>query len=64
MRDTVTIKANMNISISICVTETGQIFTLTISTEDQNVFREILLRNLREQDLTIEFEEGENPFSS
>jgi hypothetical protein len=52
----------MAISISICVTDTGQICTITISTENRDAFDKCIQHHLRERVLDLYFTDGENPF--
>jgi len=54
---------SLNTSISVCVTESGQIITVTLSTDNRRVFDELIKRNLRDQVLNLEFTEGNNPYS-
>jgi hypothetical protein len=50
-------------SISLCVTETGIIATVTFAVENKKVIPEIVVKNLRDQFVTLEFESGESPYS-
>ena len=51
-------------SISICVTEKGLICTITFSLEDREVFNKLVLQDLRNKVLHLEFEDGANPYQN
>ena len=55
---------SINTSISLCVTEKGIIATLTFSFDDPKVFDHVINNKLRNQFVTLKFEEGANPFTA
>lgn len=54
----------LNTSISLCVTEKGFICTLTLSIEDKTVFDAIVQNDLRDKMVSLEFEDGSNPYTA
>lgn len=55
---------SMATSISLCMTETGQILTLTFSLEDDHsVFDDVIRYGLRGKMVEVNFSEGVNPYS-